>query len=204
MGDAALDDLGFAPTFDVECGAEFPGDGSWGCPILGFDRQGNLGEPFESRWGSPTVVRVQPHDADEWVGTFAAGGLGGLSGIYGCPSPRDLCVIADGLVYLVEVTKPHAGAVVLHDQVHQVVRVAEHDLVLFVRCIDIVALGVKGIAWRTQRLVVDDLWVRQAVRDFIICSGDNLGGTPEIEIDPQTGRQTAGTVLSSFWPPRAR
>jgi hypothetical protein len=108
------------------------------------------------------------------------------------------------LVYLVDVTKPHAGAVVLHNQVHQVVRVAERDLVLFVRCIDIVALGVNGIAWRTQRLVVDDLWVRQAASDLIVCSGDNLDGTPEIELDPQTGRQTAGTVLSSFWRPGAR
>ena len=146
------------------------------------------------------MVRVQPHDADEWVGTFAAGGLRGSWGVYGCPSPHDLCVIADGLVYIVDVTKPHAGAVVAHDQVHQVVRVAERDLVLFVRFIDIVALGVNGIAWRTQRLVVDDLWVRQAARDVIICSGDNPGGTPEIGLDPQTGQQTAGTVLSSFWP----
>jgi hypothetical protein len=202
MGDA-FDDLGFAPAYRVEIGPEFPGDGDWGCPVFGFNRQRQLDEPFESRWGTLTLVRVQPHDADEWVGTFEAGGLGALRGVYGCPSPNGLCLIADGWVYLVDVTKPDAGAVVLAYPVHQVVRVADIDLVLFVRSVDIVALGARGIAWRTQRLVVDDLWVQNAARDVIVCRGDNLGGTPEIELDPQTGQQTARTFLSSFWPPGA-
>jgi hypothetical protein len=127
-----------------------------------------------------------------------------LRGVYGCPSPDDLCVIADGLAYLVDVTKPDGGAVIVHNQVHQVIRVADRDLVLFVRPIDIVALGMSGVAWRTQRLVVDDLWVQQAARDVIVCRGDNLGGTPEIKLDPQTGQQTAGTMFSSFWTPGAQ
>lgn len=159
MEDDPFDDLGFAPAFRVDCGPEFPGDGNWGCPFFGFDRRGRCGEPFESRWGAPTVVRVQPAGAEEWGGTFASGGLGGLSGVYGCPSRHHLCVVADGLVYIVDVTKPRAGAVVAHDQVRQVAKVAEHDLVLFVRFIDIVALGLAGTAWRTERLVVDDLRV---------------------------------------------
>jgi hypothetical protein len=52
--------------------------------------------------------------------------------------------------------------------------------------------------------VIDDLWVRRAARDTIVCSGDNLGGTPEFELDPQTGDQTAGTTLGSFRSPGAQ
>lgn len=64
MGEG-VDDLGFAPAYRVEVGPEYPGDGSWGCPVFGFDHPGGLGAPFESQWGTVTVVRVQPGGADE-------------------------------------------------------------------------------------------------------------------------------------------
>lgn len=77
-------------------------------------------------------------------------------------------------------------------------------LLLLVRAIDIVAIGPTGIAWRTDRLVVDDLQVLAAGPESIVCRGELFDGGPStIELDPGSGTQTAGTRLNSIWPPDA-
>ena len=190
---------GFAPSYAVVIDPEFPGDGDWGCDVFGFGRDGRLEKPFHSVWGTPFVVEVRPASAHRWVGQYAAGGLGGISGAFACPSPDHLCVLVDGQAYLTDVGAPASGSVVAHDQVGQVV--ASADLLLLVRFIDIVAIGRDGIAWRTKRLAVDDLRVIRATSDVIECSLDNLGGSSEIAIDAATGEQIEGTRLDSFWPP---
>jgi hypothetical protein len=72
----AFETLGFECAFTVEVDPEFPGDGDWGCPVVGFDRTGGVMPAFESRWGTPLVARVQPDSGQAWVAMFAAGGLG--------------------------------------------------------------------------------------------------------------------------------
>jgi hypothetical protein len=112
-------------------------------------------------------------------------------------------VLVDGVAYLVDTASPSAGAVIAHDQVWQVVGMDQPALLLLVRSIDIVAVGVEGITWRTPRLAVDDLRVERSSTAGFVCTCDNLGGTLTIELDPTTGTQTAGTRLDSFWPPDA-
>lgn len=193
----------FDMDFEVVVEPEFPGSGDWGCDVVGFQRDGSVQEPFDSVWGPPFIVEVLPHDGSRWVGQYAAGGLGGLTGAYACPSPKSLAVVADGQAYLTSVIAPRAGSQIIHDQVHQVVPVQDSALLLFVRFIDIVAVGSKGIAWRTRRLAVDDLHVVRATADTIECTLDNLGGSDTITLDPLTGDQLTGTRLDSFWPPDA-
>lgn len=194
----------FEPAYHVSIEPEFPGDGDWGCPVISYGRDGEPLAEFESRWGTPTVVEVTPAGGDPWVGMFAADGLGGVCGVFACPSPEQLCVATDGLAYLVNVKRPTDGAEIVHDQVGQIVAVERLPLLLLVRFIDIVALGPDGIAWKTPRLAVDDLRVQRATADGIECTCDNLeGSTSTLTLDPRTGEQTSGTRLDSFWPPDA-
>jgi hypothetical protein len=169
-----FESFGFDPGYEVTLDPEFPGDGNWGCPTFAYGRDGRLRDEFGSRWGTPMVIEVSSVDA-HWVGMFAAGGLGGVRGVFACPSPEACCILADGLAYLVDVWAPEAGAVIAHDQVVQVLPVAGARLLLLVRFIDIVAIGQDGVVWATPRLVVDDLRVEMATADSIVCSGDNLG-----------------------------
>jgi hypothetical protein len=194
--------LGFDPGFVVELEPEFPGNGDWRVPTFGYDRMGNVVEAFESRWGTPLVLTVKPDEAADWVGMFAAGGLGELTGVFACPGANDMCVVAAGEAYLVDVTRPANGAVMAQNTVCQVLRVARMSLLLLVRPWDIVAVGPAGITWRTQRLAVDDLRVEQADETSIVCTCDNLGGTPTIEVQTSTGIQISGTPLD--FPPHAR
>ncbi len=193
----------FSPAFDVTADPEFPGDGDWGCSVFAFDRDGLLVEEFRSDWCTPTVVEVNPFDGERWIGHFPAGGFGGVSGLYASPGPGQLCVLADGLAFLVDVHAPQNGVRVVHDQVGQVEVVVEQALLLLVRFIDIVAVGPEGVAWKTPRLAVDDLRVLSVAGGLIECSLDNMGGSPTISLDAATGEQVAGTRLGSFWPPDA-
>jgi hypothetical protein len=172
--------------------------------MFAFDRDGRIADNAESRWGPPTVVDVRPAGSERWVGSFAAGGLGGVSDVFASPAPAQLCVVVDGLAYVVNVHDPGSGALVAHDQVWQVETIEAPPRLLLVRFIDMVALGEEGVAWRTPRIAVDDLRVVQAGSAGIECTCDNLGGTETITLDPRTGVQVAGTRLDSFWPPDAR
>src|SRR5258705_13453288 len=96
----------FAPAFSFETDPEFPGSGEWDCPVFYFGRDGAITQAFESRWGTPLVVRVEPPTNQAWVGMFASGGLGGVRDTTPCPSPTNLCLIADGLAYVVDVEHP--------------------------------------------------------------------------------------------------
>lgn len=193
----------FSPAFRAVIDPEFPGDGDWGCPVFGFGRDGSLQESFDSRWGAPTVVEVLPFDGERWIGQFAAGGLGGVSGVFATPDPRQLCVVADGLTYLVRVDAAQHGALIAHHQVGQIEAVVDPDLLLLVRFIDIVAVGPDGVAWRSPRLAVDDLRVLSTSGGIIECSLDNLGSSATITLDAATGQQQEGTRLDSLWPPDA-
>ncbi len=198
-----VEDSAFASAYTIEVDPEFPGNGEWGCPVVGFDRSGAVMPDFDSRWGTPFIVRIQPDGGQEWVAMLAAGGLGHLRDAFVTPEPHLLAVVADGLAYLLDARSREIPAQIVHDQVHQVVPSSDPPLLLFVRFIDIVAVGPSGIAWRTPRLCVDDLEVREVGPDGIVCSCDNLGGTATITLDPATGDQVEGARLDSFWPPDA-
>lgn len=190
-----FDSLGFVSDYSAEPEPEFPGDGEWQCPVFGFDRDGTLMEPFESRWGRPVTVAFDATRPGRWVGFFAAGGLGGVTGLFACPLPTELCVLNDGLAYLVSVDHPRRGASLVSNQVTQVVRVPTLPIVLLVSFCDMVALGSSGIAWRSRRLALDDLRVESATEAAISCSRYVLSGSSRIQLNPLTGEMTAGTPL---------
>lgn len=196
IGDSAF---GSAYTFEID--PEFPGDGDWGCPVVGFDRSGAVVSDFDSRWGAPFIVRLGPDGGQEWVAMLPSGGLGQLREAFVTPEPHLLAIVAGGLACLLDTRSPGLPVQIIRDGVNQVVASSDPPLLLFVRFFDIAALGPDGIAWRTPRLCVDDLQVQEIGPGGIVCTCDNLGGTPTIVLDRVTGAQVEGTRLDSFWPP---
>ena len=120
---------------------------------------------------------------------FAAGGLGGDSGSYVCPAPESLCVTVDGNAYLVDVTWPQRGAVVARSDVQHVVAVPDEQLLLLAGFQDIVAVGIRGIAWRSSRLALDCLQIDHASAGRIYCHGEDMSGWVDLELDAATGQQ---------------
>jgi len=175
--------------YTYEIGPEFPANGEWPCPVFAFDHDGRVVDDFVSRWGAPVVVRVRPAETVEWVGQFPSGGLGGVSDVFAGPAPKQMCVVVDGLAFLVDVAAP-AGTIVAHDQVRQVAPVVGAPLLLLVGWVDIVAIGPEGVAWRSPRLALDGLRVLDARADGIRCQADTMEDSPEtFVVDPATGER---------------
>lgn len=197
--------FGFSPRFDATLDPEFPGDGDWHCEVFGFGRSGQIEPEFRSVWGTPMVVEVTSSTIPRWIGNFAAGGLGGVTGLFATPGAFQLCAVADGLAYVVDVRRPDLGATPVQDQVVQVVATERGGVVLVVGPTDIVALGPTCVTWRTERLAVDDLRVVKVSGDLIECRC-SMGGSDADEIlgiNLLTGRQTAGTRFDGLWAPDA-
>jgi hypothetical protein len=181
----------FAAAYEVEPEPEFPGDGEWGCPVYGYAADGVVSSDFESRWGAPTVLRVTTQSGTESVLMFAAGGLGGESGIFACPAPEDLCVVAAGQAYLVDTRMPEGDAVVLRSDTQEVVPLPHEGLLLLSGFQNIVAVGINGVVWRSPRLAHDGLHVDYARAGRIFCHAEDMSGWFELEVDAATGNRLA-------------
>jgi len=194
-----FDDFDSIANYEYVVGPEFPPDGSWGCDLYAFDRDGKTVSEFVARWGAPTIVRVAPVNGPEWVGMYAAGGLGPYSGVFATPSPNVVCVVAGGLAYLTNVERPGDGTVIANDGVVQAMAAREHDLLLLATFVDFVAVGADGARWRSHRLIVDDLRMTRVVENGIECTGDLLDREPStFVVDLRTGAVVSGPRLD--WP----
>lgn len=194
MKQPMFESFDFRAGYTVEFDPEFPGDGVWREPVFSFDSEGSATGSLEGRG---FVIRVAIESGQSWVGTFA-GGLGGVTGVFACPSPKHLCLVVDGQAYLVQADTP-AEAAVLADMVWQVIPVGS-ELLLVVSPIDMVAISSAGILWRSERLTLDDLHVVEATPQVIMCTGFSLRGEPEnLTLDASTGTLVEGPRLDDSW-----
>lgn len=152
MAQRRFDTLGFAPLYACQVDPELPGTGQWDCPHYGFHRDGGATEPFRSRWGTPVIVRVTLPGTGQWVGSFEAGGMHALTGVFACPRPSDALVVCDGQPYLVDVTAPTRTTALHLRPVTQVCRVGDLDQIVLVSYSNLAALGPAGLAWHSERL----------------------------------------------------
>jgi hypothetical protein len=186
----------FAPAYTIEVDPEFPGTGDWGLPVVAFDRDGQIVEAFESRWGTPLIVRVNPHGGRSWIAMFPGGGGAFVRGLFGCPNPVDLCVVVDGEALLVNVEGPTQGATIAQLDVTQVVPIVGAALLLLVGYTDVAAIGSAGVAWQSRRLAMDDLRVVEANSESVTLQGWMGGSDPErLVIHPATGEVIEGRRL---------
>jgi hypothetical protein len=144
-------------------------------------------------------VRVAVTGTHQWVGSFEAGGMHALTGVFACPRPTDALVACDGQAYLVDVTTPARTTAVDLWPVTQVRRVRSLDLVVLVSHLYLAALGPTGLAWHSERLCLDDLRVLDATAHGIRCCGDFVGSTEEFTVDPHSGQLRSGPRFLDSW-----
>lgn len=101
-----------------------------------------------------SYVRVTSGKSAAWVGFFALGFDSGevASGIYSCPDPDWLCVVAGGYGYLVNAASPDQWVQIEQRPIVQVRAVPELKLLLFVGFTSISCLGEANHLWTSERL----------------------------------------------------
>jgi hypothetical protein len=142
------------------------------------------------------LARIRSECGQEWLGTFAFGGLiqRGVSGIFTTPDPDRLCVVAAGAGYLVSAGTPTSWEEISAVKIFDVRPIPAHDIIVFADYTNLVAYGKTGLKWRTKRLSWDDLKITEVTDVFI--NGefwDILSeGTATFVVDLATGAHTGG------------
>jgi hypothetical protein len=181
--------LGFDPAYTVEVDPRIPANGIREYESYAYGRNGRRINDFDfdSRWGTPLMLRVTSHLGESWIAAFAAGGLGVVRNVYACPSPDQLCAVVDGLAYLVDVNAPDEPAVIAANAVVHVLAIKDVPLLLLASDTDLAGVGADGAFWSAPRVVVNDLRVIRASAEAIVCSGDVGGRMATITVTPESG-----------------
>jgi len=121
------------------------------------------------------VFEVVPHrnGHEMWVGSFAWGNLSpnAASGVFSCPSPSELLVVARGEAYIVNVDDPSEHWHLKLIPVMGVVAVPEVSMIVLFDFTKLEGYGTSGRCWQTPSLSWDGL--RNVKRDgqYVIGEG---------------------------------
>lgn len=142
------------------------------------------------------IVSVHPSQQEAWTGTFEFGDarLKGVTTLNTHPNRDELCVVVSGAGYLVSVNKPDHYETIKAYPIIDVRPIPSHSLIVFADLTHIVAHGVSGLAWATDRLSWDSLKIVAVSDKSIHGIAYDLDGEQDKEfvIDIKTGQHTGG------------
>lgn len=115
-------------------------------------------------------------------------------GVWSCPNPQQMCAIAGGYAYVVEVDRPEKWMQIPYRPVTWVGAAPEHKLLLFASFHRLWALGVDGKAWETDRLSWEGLRVTAIEGRYLRGFGWDLETDTEFQftVDLATGDHIFG------------
>jgi hypothetical protein len=135
-------------------------------------------------------------EAETAMATFALGFADPAlpHGIWSCPNPRQMCAIAGGYAYVVDVDRPDNWMQVPYRPITWVDAAPEQELLLFASFHRLWALGVEGKAWETSRLSWEGLRVTGIDGQHLHGFGWDVETDAEVPftVDLSTGDHTGG------------
>ncbi len=183
-------DFAFARSYKIELNPELPSAGDWQIPAFTFGERGH----------EKLTIRVTPDQGQPWIASFALETRGVLNGIYACPGPEQLMVLAGSDGFLIMANNPSATEMLpIHPTLH-VMRPVGTDLLVVNSFTDALAIDENGIRWTTNRLFLDDFESVSGPSGKIIVRGklDFFPGEPKVlELDPATGHVVGEAADSS-------
>ena len=181
--------LGFAHNYEIELLDELP-QPSDGEPILYYP-----GASSHGRDG--LLIRVVPKEGKSWVGVFAFGAQTGegFSGIFSCPEPNELCVVASWLGVIVRADDPKRYQALKIFPITDLRQSIDDGLLLFADNTTIAAWGRHGLAWWTQRLGWDGVEIQDVSSHRLTGRGWSpvISAHVPFEVNLADGTHTGGT-----------
>lgn len=146
------------------------------------------------------TVRVQPETGAAWIGTFAFGGSGerGVTRALSLPEPDKLCVVSRGAGYVVSASTPEAWERVAATPIVDVRAIVSAGIVVLATHTEILALGDRGVKWKTKRLAWDGLRILSIGERTLIGEYQDL----EDEVRTFEVELATGAAREDVTPPR--
>lgn len=107
------------------------------------------------------LVRPDASDTQPFLATCALGFHDPAvpSGLWSTPRPEEICAVSGGYAYLIDTTTPERFTMLAYRPVLEVRPVPEAGLLLFVGHHAILAWGVDGEAWRSEKLSAEGVTI---------------------------------------------
>ena len=138
-------------------------------------------------------------DGRPFLATCALGFAGPSvpSGVWACPHPEWICIVAGGYAYLIDTTNPSRWEQVEYRPVVEIRPLPEHDLLLFAGFHSLLAWGHDGKVWQTGRLTWDGLRITRVEGNTLSGFGWEMKTDQELEfeVDLKTGKHQGGGYL---------
>jgi hypothetical protein len=142
-------------------------------------------------------VLVLPESGGPFLATFALGFADPVapSGLWSCPAADDLCAVAGGYAYIVNVRSPERFTQLDFRPVLHIEPLLAHNLLLFAGSYALLAWGPGSLAWKTPRLSSEGLRITGIRGDELHGFGWDLMADREIPfiIDLRTGENLAAS-----------
>ena len=102
----------------------------------------------------PHPFSTQTPDPQPFLATCALGFRDPAvpTGLWSAPNPDQICAVSGGYAYIIDTAKPQQFSMIPYRPVLQVLEAAAAGLLLFVGHRNILAWGVSGEAWQSQKL----------------------------------------------------
>lgn len=143
------------------------------------------------------LLGVTPRQGAPWSGTFAFGHYPPTTktGIYSCPDPQMLCVVAKGEAYFVKTDEPEKWGRVESTPIFDVRPILSKGLLIFSDFTTISAYGVKGRHWRTDRLSWDGIEITNLTAEYILGLAWDSPKQRHVEfcVEVQSGKHHGGS-----------
>lgn len=140
------------------------------------------------------LIKISPKGSGPWIGMFAFGHdlqRGRPSGIFSCPDEKMVCIVAGDRAYAVDSRDPSTCAIIPCTPILGVRAIPNTQLIVFWNFIQIVALGERGLRWKSEKLCSDDLKIEEVTTRSIKGKGWSAPKRAfvEFELDLATGKE---------------
>lgn len=138
------------------------------------------------------LVRTDEPGSTPFLATCALGFRDPVvpTGIWSTPNPREICAVSGGYAYIIDTAAPEHFTLLPYRPVLQVQPVVDRDLLLFVGNRAILAWGVNGEAWKTEKLSDEGVTITGIEGPLLRGSGWNMMTDEETSfaLDLKSGR----------------
>jgi len=148
------------------------------------------------------LLDVRPNGGKGFLGICALGfessatNDGPLSGVWACPNPLELCAVAGGYAYILNVWNPKQCTHLEMRPVVEVLATPDPQLLLFVGFHTICAWGADGLAWTTPRLTWEGLRITGLTNQTLTGMAWDMPSDVEVPfvVDLRSGEVTGGSA----------
>lgn len=141
-------------------------------------------------------LMVKPATGGTFLATCALGFTDPTmpSGVFACPSAREMCTVAGGYAYVIDTERPERCTHIALKPVVEVRELLPQDLLLFIGFHSMMAWGRNGLAWQSARLSWEGVRITGIDGNILRGVGWNLMTDREVafSLDLLTGQHEGG------------